>query len=111
MDIAIFSSGSVLAQRLLFESTPAGDLAPYVRAYFDTTTGPKQDAQSYRRIARALTFESRQVLFLSDVVAELDAAREAGMRTALCVRRSEDAVATVSPPTHAVVYTFDDVCP
>ena len=105
--IAIFSSGSVLAQKLLFASTPAGDLTPCIRAYFDTTAGPKQKAQSYHRIARALDFESREVLFLSDVVAELDAARQAGMGTALCVRSGE----AVAAPTHAVVYTFDGVCP
>ncbi len=106
-DIAIFSSGSVLAQKLLFASTPAGDLTRYIRAYFDTTTGPKREAQSYRRIARALGYESREVLFLSDVLAELDAAREAGMGTALCVRTGE----AVAASPHAAVYTLDGVCP
>jgi enolase-phosphatase E1 len=86
IDIAIFSSGSVQAQRSLFKSTAAGDLTRFIRAYFDTTTGPKTAPQSYARIAAALERSPSEVLFLSDIAAELDAAQTAGMRTALCVR-------------------------
>jgi enolase-phosphatase E1 len=85
-DIAIFSSGSVLAQKLLFRYSTAGDLTPYIRAYFDTTTGPKREDESYRRIAAGLERTPAEVLFVSDVAFELDAARTAGMQTALCVR-------------------------
>jgi enolase-phosphatase E1 len=104
IDIAIFSSGSVQAQRSLFASTAAGDLTRFIRAYFDTTTGPKTAPDSYARIAAALERSPSEVLFLSDVAAELDAARTAGMRTALCVRTSGSA-----PPAgaHPVVSTFD----
>ncbi|OLC09487.1 MAG: 2,3-diketo-5-methylthio-1-phosphopentane phosphatase [Gemmatimonadetes bacterium 13_1_40CM_66_11] len=84
--IAIFSSGSVQAQRNLFANTTAGDLSPLLSGYFDTTTGPKKEAGSYRKIAAALGRRPADVLFVSDVAAELDAARAAGMRTALCVR-------------------------
>ena len=84
--VAIFSSGSVLAQRLLFGHTSAGDLRPHVVAYFDTTTGAKREAASYVRIASALGRLPGEVLFVSDVVEELDAAKEAGMGVALCVR-------------------------
>jgi enolase-phosphatase E1 len=84
--IAIFSSGSVQAQRNLFANTTAGDLSPFLYDYFDTRTGAKREIKSYRLIASALHQDPRDVLFVSDVVAELDAAREAGMRTALCVR-------------------------
>ncbi|HEU0105265.1 MAG TPA: acireductone synthase [Vicinamibacteria bacterium] len=102
--VAIFSSGSVLAQRLLFEHTVEGDLTPLIHAYFDTTTGPKQAAHSYRRIAEALRVAPAAVLFVSDVPAELDAAREAGMGTGLCVR------ADGAPPAsdHPVLRTFDE---
>lgn len=86
LTLAIFSSGSVLAQRLIFAHTNHGDLTPYLSAYFDTTTGPKREAESYRRIAEAMGFATAEVLFYSDVAAELDAAGEAGMQTALCVR-------------------------
>jgi enolase-phosphatase E1 len=105
-DIAIFSSGSVQAQRNLFANTTAGDLTPSIRAYFDTTTGPKSAAQSYARIAAALERSPSEMLFLSDVSAELDAAQATGMRTALCVRSPEAA-----PPGggHPVIHTFDQV--
>jgi enolase-phosphatase E1 len=84
--IAIFSSGSVQAQRNLFANTTAGDLSPFLYDYFDTRTGPKRDSKSYRHIATALHQSPGDVLFVSDVAAELDAARQAGMQTVLCVR-------------------------
>ena len=86
IDIAIFSSGSVQAQRSLFRNSVAGDLTRFIRAYFDTTTGPKREPESYGRIAAALERSPPEVLFVSDIAAELDAARAAGMQTALCVR-------------------------
>jgi enolase-phosphatase E1 len=104
-EAAIFSSGSVLAQKLLFSRSDAGDLTPYLRAYFDTATGAKGDAESYRKIARALGREPPAVLFLSDVIAELNAARAAGLQTALCVR----AGAAPAPADHPVVRSFDEV--
>jgi enolase-phosphatase E1 len=102
--VAIFSSGSVLAQRLLFENTAEGDLTPLLNGYFDTTTGPKRAANSYRRIAEALRVAPAAVLFVSDVPEELDAARTAGMGTALCVRDG-------NPPAtdHPVLRTFDEI--
>lgn len=105
-DVAIFSSGSVQAQRNLFASTTAGDLSPLVGGYFDTTTGPKREPESYERIAARLGHQPIEVLFLSDVSAELDAAREAGMQTGLCVRPP----APIPPAsTHPVIRTFDEV--
>jgi enolase-phosphatase E1 len=84
--INIFSSGSVLAQQLLFAHTDAGDLTRYIDQYFDTSVGKKIDPQSYPAIAANLSFDPTQILFVSDVVAELDAANTAGMQTRLCVR-------------------------
>ncbi len=84
--VAIFSSGSVLAQKLLFGHSDHGDLTPFLSGYFDTTIGPKGDAASYPRIAAALGEPPSAGLFVSDVVAELDAARTAGFATALIVR-------------------------
>jgi enolase-phosphatase E1 len=103
--VAIFSSGSVLAQRLLFAHTAEGDLTPLIDAYFDTTTGPKREEGSYRRIAELRRVEPGAMLFVSDVPAELDAARRAGLETALCVREGP------APPAagHTVRRTFDDV--
>jgi enolase-phosphatase E1 len=101
--LAIFSSGSVLAQRLLFANSDHGDLGPFLDAYFDTTTGPKREAASYLTIARALGADPGRVLFVSDVVAELDAARAAGLETALCVR--EGSLPTGS--AHHAIVTLD----
>ena len=86
LSINIFSSGSVLAQQLLFAHTDAGDLTKFIDQYFDTNVGKKADAASYRRIAEALSLPAEEVLFISDVVAELDAANEAGMETLLSIR-------------------------
>jgi len=105
-DIAIFSSGSVQAQRNLFANTTAGDLSQFIRAYFDTTTGSKTAAQSYARIAAALERSPSEMLFLSDVSAELDAARSSGMHTALCVRGPQTVTQT---GTHPIIRTFDEV--
>ena len=101
MKICIYSSGSVLAQKLLFSRSTAGDLTPFIDAYFDTTTGPKKETESYRKIAKALSLDPPAIVFFSDVVAELDAAREAGMKTGLCVR--EGSVRTRQSSEHAVL--------
>ncbi len=106
--MAIFSSGSVLAQKLLFAHSTAGDLASFISAYFDTTTGPKQDAQSYGRITAALRLPPADLLFCSDVVPELDAARRAGIHTALCARSGTGAPVNVP---HSVIRTFNEVFP
>jgi enolase-phosphatase E1 len=84
--IAIYSSGSVLAQRLLFESTAAGDLTPFITAYFDTGVGAKRWPDSYRRIVAELREAAAGVLFVSDTPAELDAARAAGCQVLLAAR-------------------------
>ena len=84
--IGIFSSGSVLAQQLLFRHSSAGDLTSFLDWHFDTTIGTKTEADSYRRIAAAMELPPHAVLFVSDVAAELAAAREAGMQTRLSIR-------------------------
>lgn len=88
-DINVYSSGSVPAQKLFFGYSEAGDLTPLVSNWFDTEMGGKREADSYRRIVAALGVPAGDVLFLSDVVEELDAAREAGLGTVL-LDRSED---------------------
>src|SRR5688572_29390846 len=86
IDIRIFSSGSILAQRLLFSSTRSGDLTKFLSGYFDTTTGPKNDPASYTQIAQVFGMPASDILFISDVTRELDAARLAGLQTLLCIR-------------------------
>jgi len=86
LDVRIYSSGSIEAQRLFFGHTAAGNLLPTLRGHYDTTTGPKREASSYAKIAADMGMDPRQILFVSDVGAELDAARTAGMATALAIR-------------------------
>ena len=105
MTIAIFSSGSVLAQELLFHYTDHGDLTPFISTYFDTNTGAKRDPQSYASIAAELDTSPGEILFVSDVVAELDAARDAGVPTALAVRPGNVPIET--DVSYQIVTTFD----
>jgi enolase-phosphatase E1 len=77
----IFSSGSVQAQQQLFAHTEQGDLTALLSGYFDTTTGPKQAPESYRKIAAAIDQLPAGMLFISDVAAELRAAQQAGLQT------------------------------
>jgi enolase-phosphatase E1 len=106
IDIRIYSSGSKLAQQLLFSSTNSGDLTNFLNGYFDTTTGPKIEAESYRVIGRAFGCEPGEVLFVSDIVRELDAARIAGMQTALCIRPGNHPQLA---GTHRTVSSFEEI--
>jgi enolase-phosphatase E1 len=108
MLICIFSSASVIAQRLLFATTTAGNLTRFIHANFDTAMGTKSDPQSYMRIAGSLTLPRGQILFISAVVEELDAALRAGMPTALCRRKK---VPGESEGSRWVIRSFDDVFP
>jgi enolase-phosphatase E1 len=85
----VYSSGSVPAQQLFFRYSEAGDLGPLFAGYFDTETGPKRDAESYRRIAEAISEQPAHLLFLSDIVEELDAAAAAGMQTGWLIREPQ----------------------
>ena len=107
LKVSIFSSGSVLAQKLLFGHSEAGDLTPFLAQYFDPTTGPKTAADSYRRIASGLAVPPARVLFISDVVAELDGARAADMRTLLNVRPGNHPQPATE--THPIIQTLDEI--
>ena len=107
-EVVIFSSGSVLAQRLLFGNTTAGDLTKFLSGYFDTTTGPKREKTSYEKIAAARGKAPGEILFVSDVPAELDAAREAGVRTSLCVRPGAPEPKP-GAAFHPVIHSFDEI--
>ena len=106
--IAIFSSGSVLAQRLLFRHTAKGDLTKFLSAYFDTTVGAKTEPASYQKIARTMQRLPAEMVFVSDVVRELIAADAAGLRTLLCERPGNR-----PQPAHRfnVIRSFDGVFP
>jgi 2,3-diketo-5-methylthio-1-phosphopentane phosphatase len=105
--VAIYSSGSVEAQKLLFGHTVFGDLRQLIAGYFDTRTGPKMESASYAAIAKAMEVASGKAVFFSDVVKELDAAREAGFATRLVVREGNPAVEDARG--HARVPSFEQV--
>ena len=90
----IYSSGSVAAQQLLLAHTASGDLRPLIQGYFDTLMGPKREAVSYRAIAARIGAAPGEILFLSDVEAELDTADAAGWRTVQVVREADGTVAS-----------------
>jgi enolase-phosphatase E1 len=106
-NICIYSSGSVLAQKLLFANTESGDLTGLIGGFYDTNMGGKRHPGSYQRIADDLGISSQSVLFISDVTAELDAALNARLQTLLCVRPG-------NPPQpadahHSTIKSFDEV--
>lgn len=106
--VAIYSSGSVEAQKLFFRYSSHGDLTPLIAGYFDTRTGPKMESASYAAIAAAMEIAPQDVLFFSDSVRELDAAREAGSGTRLVVRPGNPSVhfEQGDPHGHRVVESF-----
>ena len=101
----VYSSGSVQAQQLIFGCSEAGDLRPLLKGYFDTTSGPKREAQSFQHIARSIGCAGGEVLFLSDIVEELDAARAAGMLTCGLAREGGELKG------HVTVSSFADIDP
>jgi enolase-phosphatase E1 len=104
--LAIYSSGSIEAQRLLFRHSAEGDLSPLIEAHFDTTTGPKRAAGSYSAIAAVLGLAPGELLFLSDVAEELDAAVAVGCAACQLVRPQDG---TAPSPRHAQAADFPAV--
>jgi enolase-phosphatase E1 len=102
----IYSSGSVLAQKLLFSHTKFGDLTSLIDGYFDTTIGAKKEIESYRRIMQTMKLHPAGTLFVSDVTSELDAAAAAGLETVLCSRPG-NAEAERGP--HQEINSFDEL--
>jgi enolase-phosphatase E1 len=101
----VFSSGSVHAQKLLFGYSAFGDLTPLFSGYFDTTIGAKRETDAYRHIARSIGIPASEILFLSDIREELDAAQAVGLHTCWLVR---DGALPASPP-HPVARDFSEI--
>lgn len=104
LQLYVYSSGSVEAQKLIFGYSEAGDLTALFSGYFDTQIGNKRDTNAYKNIIAKIGIEAEKILFLSDIEQELDAAREAGMNTLQLVR--ED---TVPALKHPVVRSFNEI--
>ena len=107
IDVRIYSSGSIAAQQLFFGHCLAGDLLPLFKGHYDTTTGPKQEASSYQKIVADFGIQAGEILFISDVAEELDAAKTAGMQVLLSVRPGNKPVATADH--YQVITTFADI--
>lgn len=112
LELFVYSSGSVRAQTLFFQYSVCGDIRPLFRGHFDTTTGAKRDPDSYRTITRALARPAAEILFLSDVEAELDAARAAGLHTCWLIRPDDSTLCAAEVASeHAIAESFADITP
>jgi len=100
----VYSSGSLQAQKMYFAHTGVGDVRNWFVDYFDTTSGPKREANSYVNIAQNIGVPARELLFLSDIGAELDAARAAGWQTVQLLREG-----ATPAPGHMQVKSFTDI--
>ncbi len=111
LPLYVYSSGSVPAQKLFFGFSDAGDLNGLFSGNFDTEVGGKREAPSYAHIAKAIGIAPQDILFLSDVVEELDAAREAGLQTVLVDRLSDYPLPRTGEATHghARVENFEQI--
>jgi enolase-phosphatase E1 len=107
----VYSSGSIQAQKLFFAYSEFGDMTPLFSEYFDTTSGAKQEAASYQCIAEAIHILPENILFLSDIAAELDAAKAAGMQTCWLVRPQDSAAdnAAIANSPHPAVHSFSEI--
>ncbi|AUN99573.1 acireductone synthase [Bacteriovorax stolpii] len=89
LGLGVYSSGSVKAQHLIFGFSTEGNLRPFFSHHFDTAVGHKREVNSYKNIIAELKIQASDILFLSDIKEELDAAREAGMKTTQLVRQDD----------------------
>lgn len=105
LQLYVYSSGSVYAQKLLFGYSDAGDLTPLFSDYFDTKIGHKREVEAYRRIVETIGMPADEILFLSDIREELDAAQQAGLKTCCLVRENQP----VDGLKHPWVRDFDGI--
>ncbi|HEX2897256.1 MAG TPA: acireductone synthase [candidate division Zixibacteria bacterium] len=103
--VAIYSSGSVLAQKLLFKYSQNGDISHLIDAYFDTEVGPKKEAESYIKIAQRINLPAGEIVFVSDNAAECQAAVEAGFEVRYSVRPGN----IVEPVSFERVTSFEEI--
>ena len=106
IDLYVYSSGSIHAQKLFFGFNEGGDLQYLFKNYFDTTSGPKRVSESYRAIQKSIGIPATEILFLSDIVEELNAANETGMHTAWVQR---EPAPLIRHPQHQCLSSFADI--
>jgi len=110
LKLYVYSSGSIHAQKLFFKYSEVGDLTPLFSDYFDTTIGSKQELVSYQKIAKAIGLPANELLFLSDIEGELNAAKQAGFRTTWLVREKDSPLRIETlEQTHRPVNSFNQI--
>jgi enolase-phosphatase E1 len=110
LKLYLYSSGSIWAQKLFFGFSDYGDLTPWFTDFFDTTIGPKREARSYEAIVAAIGCHADEILFLSDVAAELDAAKVVGLNTCQLLRAEDYGEGrSALAGRHRVVESFEDI--
>jgi enolase-phosphatase E1 len=107
--LRIYSSGSIQAQKLFFGHTIAGDLLPLLSGHYDTTIGGKREPASYQRIVQDTGVNASDVLFLSDITAELDAAKQSGLQTGLLIRPGN--APQENTQQHPAIASFGEILP
>ncbi|KJH48514.1 2,3-diketo-5-methylthio-1-phosphopentane phosphatase [Dictyocaulus viviparus] len=108
--IYIYSSGSVLAQKLLFSHSVVGDITEILSGYFDTNVGLKSDYMSYRKICEEIDVNPSEVLFLTDVETEAIAAREAGLQVMLVVRDGNAPLSSQAKQEFPIIHSLKEIC-
>lgn len=106
LTLAVYSSGSIEAQQLLYKYTPSGDLRPLFSHWFDTHTGPKKEAMSYSTICKQMQVQPSEVLFISDSTVECDAAQRAGVETMFSLREGNP---DTNPRGHRQITNLNEV--
>jgi enolase-phosphatase E1 len=111
LKLYIYSSGSIQAQKLFFGFSEYGDMLSLFSDFFDTTSGPKQHEESYRTIIGAIGLPAEEILFLSDIVQELDAAKAAGLQTCWIVRPADTTAdaAAIQKAVHGCASDFSGI--
>ena len=110
ISINIYSSGSIGAQKLLFKHTPDGDLCSFFTSHFDTTSGGKKEASSYKKIAKDLNVDPSEICFISDAEPELVAAREAGIGFPVMSIRPGNAPLTSVGREFPTIFSLLQIC-
>jgi enolase-phosphatase E1 len=110
-EVCIYSSGSILAQQLLFSTAKLGNLTPYITTFFDSNIGTKTEIESYRKIAESLGRIPRDFLFVSDAKEEIEAAYDADMQVILCDRVNNKHLQIPSSNAKKVISSFDEIFP
>jgi enolase-phosphatase E1 len=97
--ISIYSSGSILAQKLIFKYSNIGDMSPYITNYFDTGVGPKRDSNSYLTISKALNCSPNEIIFFTDIQEEADSALSIGIKSYIMLRKGNSPIESIKHPT------------